>query len=126
MFYHFPSIIQRLLALVYKPVHTTEYPSLDLFNLFSLTQSHRPLSSMEVYIHLSSDVWPVQLCVDLAPSTPHTTSYLEDSLSYCSAEVLIVETLKLRLTSSGLVVTECDTLAPSLVWLKCSIEQLNH
>ena len=60
---------------------------------------------MEVYVHLLSDVWPVQLCVDLAPLTPHTTSYLEDSSSYHLAEVLIIETLKLRLTPSGLVVT---------------------
>ena len=60
---------------------------------------------MEVYIHLLSDVWPVQLCVDPAPLTPRTTSYLEDPLFYRLAEVLIVETLKLRLTPSGLVVT---------------------
>ena len=53
---------------------------------------------MEVYVHLSSDVWLVQLSVDLAPSTPCTTSHLEDSLSYHLAEVLIAETLKLRLT----------------------------
>ena len=61
---------------------------------------------MEVYVHLLSDVWPVQLRIDLAPLTPHTTSYLEDSSSYCLAEILIVETLKLRLTSSALVVTK--------------------
>ena len=66
--------------------------------------------STEVYVHLLSDVWPVQLCVDLAPSTPCTTSYLEDSSFYRLAEILIVETLKLRLTSFGLVVT------PSLVY----------
>ena len=60
---------------------------------------------MEVYTHLLSDVWLVQLCVDLAPLTPRTTSYLEVSSSYRLAEVLIVETLKLRLTPSGLVVT---------------------
>ena len=56
---------------------------------------------MEVYVHLSSDIWPVQLSVDLAPLTPRTTSYLEDSLSYHLAEVLIVETLKLHLTPFG-------------------------
>ena len=68
---------------------------------------------MEVYVHLLSDVWPVQLCVDLAPLTPCTTSYLEDSSSYCLAEVLIVETLKLCLTPSGLVVTVLDvTVGP--------------
>ena len=61
---------------------------------------------MEVYVHLLSDVWPVQLRVDLAPLTPRTTSYLEDSSSYHLAEVLIKETLKLRLTPSGLVVTD--------------------
>ena len=60
---------------------------------------------MEVYIYLLSDVWPVQLRVDPVPLTPRTTSYLEDPSSYCLAEVLIVETLKLRLTPSGLVVT---------------------
>ena len=61
---------------------------------------------MEVYVHLLSDVWPVQLCVDLAAFDPRTTSYLEDSSSHRLAEVLIVETLKLRLTPSGLVVTD--------------------
>ena len=68
---------------------------------------------MEVYVHLLSDVWPVQLCVDLAPFDPRTTSYLEDSSSHRLAEVLIVETLKLRLTPSGLVITDsgaCLTL----------------
>ena len=61
---------------------------------------------MEVYVHLLSDIWLVQLSVDLAPLTPCTTSYLEDSSSYRLAEVLIVETLKLHLTPSGLVVTK--------------------
>ena len=42
--------------------------------------------------------------------TSRTTSYLEDSSSYCLAEVLIVETLKLCLTPSGLVVTSHVTL----------------
>ena len=60
---------------------------------------------MEVYVHLLSDVWLVQLSVDLAPLTPRTTSHLEDSSPYRLAEVFIVETLKLRLTPSGLVVT---------------------
>ena len=77
---------------------------------------------MEVYAHLLSDVWPVQLCIDLAPSTPRTTSYLEDSLSYCLAEVLIVETLKLRLTPSGLVVTATGNCSP--VVISCSSVQL--
>ena len=62
---------------------------------------------MEVYVHLLSDIWPVQLSIDLAPLTPCTTSYLEDSSSYRLVEVLIVETLKLRLTPSGLVITGC-------------------
>ena len=46
-FYGFPLITQRLLALVYKPVCITKYFSLDLFNLFSLTRSHCPLSSWQ-------------------------------------------------------------------------------
>ena len=60
---------------------------------------------MEVYVHLLSDVWLVQLSIDLAPLTPRTTSYLEDPSSYRLAEVIIIKTLKLRLTPSGLVVT---------------------
>ena len=63
---------------------------------------------MEVYVHLLSDVWLVQLCIDLAPLTlVPPVMYLEDSSSYRLAEVLIVETLKLHLTPSGLVVTLC-------------------
>ena len=59
-----------------------------------------------------SDIWPVQLSVDPAPLTPRTTSYLEDPSSYRLAEVLIIETLKLRLTPSGLVVTESEQILP--------------
>ena len=61
---------------------------------------------MEVYVHLLSDVWLVQLNVDLTPLTLRTTSYPEEPLSYRLAGALVVETLKLRLSLSGLVVTQ--------------------
>ena len=49
----------------------------------------------------------------LPPLTPRTTSDLEDPSSYHLAEVLIVETLKLRLTPLGLVVTQAGCLVVS-------------
>ena len=62
---------------------------------------------MEVYVHLSSDIWLVQLNVDLTPLTLRTTNYPEEPLSYCLAGALVVETLKLRLSLSELVITQC-------------------
>ena len=117
MFYRFPLIIQQLLALIYKPVCITEYSNLDLFNLFSFTRFSSstvsltssplcPPSSMEVYVHLLSDIWLGQLNIDLTPLTLCTTGYLEEPLSYHLAGALVVETLKLHLSLSGLVVTK--------------------